>query len=308
MCVKGLRMRIAAIIAALLLAVAFAVPASAQNESSSSQIDMALLLSTTNNPYFVTMKQAAQKKAQQLGVDLQVLDANNDSNTQTSQIQTLISKQVDMLLVNPTNAAAITPAIKQANQAGVPVVFVDRATKGGDALAFFASDNVQAGRIACSFLVEHMNGEGTIAILMGVPGASATIERSKGCKQVLANHQKVDVVARQTAHFDRADALNVMQNMLTAHPQGIDAVFAQNDSMALGAIQALKSADALGDTLIASIDGTKAGRKAVKAGALDLTVAQQPALMAKWGVVAGYNYLKNGRLFVPVPLKAITRN
>ncbi|WP_204353635.1 substrate-binding domain-containing protein [Salinisphaera orenii] len=310
MCIKQLQTRTQGVIPALLLALAMtmALPAFADSDANSSEGQMALLLSTTNNPYFAAMKRAAQNKAEDLNVDFQVLDAHNDSNQQVSQIQTLLAKQVDMLLVNPTNADAITPAIKQANKAGVPVIFVDRATNGGESLAFFASDNVQAGKTACQYLVDQMDGEGSLAILTGVPGASATNERSSGCDQVLNEHDKIDVVARQSAHFDRSEGLNVMQNMLTANPQGIDAVFAENDEMALGAIKALKSAHALDNTLVASIDGTPGGRKAVKAGEIDLNVAQQPALMSKSAVATGYQYLKTDRLFIPVPLQKLTQD
>lgn len=300
---RSLYYRSLVLLSVLIIAFAVTTPAFAMNKSNSKTEHMALLLSTINNPYFVTMKQAAQKEAKKLGVKLQVLDAHNDSNTQVSQIQTLLGKNVDLLIVNPTNANTITPAIKQANKANVPVIFIDRSTKGGKAIAFFASDNVEAGRTACRYIAKHMNGKGSLAILTGVPGASATNERSAGCNQVLKKNPKINVVARQTAKFDRSKALNVMQNMLTSHPQGIDAVFAENDEMALGAINALKAQHALKNTMLVSIDGTPAGQKAVKKGEISLDVGQQPALMSKFAVASGYHYLENGQLFVPVPLQ-----
>jgi len=298
------RKRLSQVIASVLicLGLTIALPAGAAQP----HYRFALLLSTINNPYFVAMKEAAEKEAKALGVDLQVLDAANSSTTQVNQIQSMLAKNVDLLLVNPTNADTIVPAIKQANQANVPVIFLDRNANGGHALAFFASDNVEAGRIACGFIARKLGGKGRVAELTGVPGASATVERTKGCKEVLDANPGLKLVAQQTANFDRSQGLDVMQNIITANPQGIDALFAENDEMALGAVKALKAAKILDKTLVVSIDGTPDGLAAVKKGEISLDVGQQPALMSKLGIAAGYNYLKSKTLFVPVPLKQYT--
>lgn len=292
---------------ALLAAVVLGMVAASASAQSSKNYTFALLLSTTNNPYFVAMKDEAQKEAKALGVQLQVLDAHNDSSTQLNQLQTMISRKVNLLLVNPTNADTIVPGIKQANAAGIPVIFLDRSASGGKSLAFFASNNVAAGNMACSYIAQHLNGKGNIAILTGIPGASATNERTKGCEQVLKQNPGIHVVAKQTANFDRSQGLNVMQNILTAHPSGINAVFAENDEMALGAVTAMKSAGRLSNIMLVSIDGTPDGLAAVKKGEIALDVAQQPARMAKLGMEAGYNYLTTGTLFVPVALNPVTK-
>ncbi len=275
-----------------------AMPSYAQGKT----YTFALLLSTLNNPYFVTMKDSAEQEASLLGVHLIVLDGKNSSSTQINQIETMIARKVDMLLVNPTDAGAVVPAIKQANAAGIPVVFLDRKANGGKSLAFFASDNVEAGRTACNYIAQRLKGQGDIVVLTGVPGASATNERTKGCQSVLAKNPGIKVVAEQTANFDRAQALNVMQNILTAHPSGVEALFAENDEMALGALQSVKAAGRLSQMFIVSIDGTPDGVAAVKAGGIALDVGQQPALMSKLGIAAGLNYLKTGTLFIPTPL------
>lgn len=289
-----------------LLAVAFLCGALPIAASAAQQYTFALLLSTLNNPYFVTMKNSAQAEAKRLGVDLLVLDANNSATTQTNQVRTAIARKVDMLLINPTNATAMSPAVEQANRAGVPVIFLDRRTNKGKALAFFASDNIEAGQTACNFIVRRLNGKGNIAILLGVPGASATNERTKGCEEALAGHPGIHVVAKQSANFNRQQGLDVMRNILIAHPSGLNAVFAENDEMALGAIQALNAANRAHSLTLVSIDGTPDGLAAVKKGEISLDVAQQPALMSKLGVMAGYQYLHSGVAFVPVPLKLYT--
>lgn len=280
--------------------VAAAMPMAA---SAAQQYTFALLLSTLNNPYFVAMKNSAQAEADQLGVKLLVLDANNSSTTQANQVRTSIARKADMLLINPTDATAMSPAVEEANRAGVPVIFLDRRTDKGKALDFFASDNVDAGSTACGFIAHKLGGKGDIAILLGVPGASATNERTQGCEAALKAYPGIKVVARQTANFNRQQGLDVMRNILIAHPAGLKAVFAENDEMALGAAQALQAANRAKGVTVASIDGTPDGIAAVKKGSITLDVGQQPALMSKLGVMAGYDYLHGGVPFVAVPLQ-----
>ncbi|MEJ2481165.1 MAG: D-ribose ABC transporter substrate-binding protein [Acidihalobacter sp.] len=290
----------------IMFAAAFVFGAVPMAASAAQQYTFALLLSTLNNPYFVAMKNSAQAEADRLGVKLLVLDANNNSTTQANQVRTAIARKVDMLLINPTSATAMSPAVQEANRAGVPVIFLDRRTNKGKALDFFASDNVDAGSTACNFIAKHLGGKGNIAILLGVPGASATNERTRGCNEALKAHPGIKVVAKQTANFNRQQGLDVMRNILIAHPSGLKAVFAENDEMALGAIQALHAANRAADVAVVSIDGTPDGLAAVKKGDITLDVAQQPALMSKLGVMAGYQYLHSGVPFVAVPLQLHT--
>ncbi len=280
-----------------------AVPMSA---SAAQHYTFALLLSTLNNPYFVAMKNSAQAEADRLGVKLLVLDGNNSSTTQTNQVHTALARKVDVLLINPTDATAMSPAVEAANRAGVPVIFLDRRTDKGKALDFFASDNVDAGTTACDFLAKKLGGKGDMAILLGVPGASATNERTQGCEAALKAYPGIKVVAKQTANFNRQQGLDVMRNILIAHPTGLQAVFAENDEMALGAAQALHAANRASGIAVASIDGTADGIAAVNKGEIALDVGQQPALMSKLGVMAGYEYLHSGVPFVAVPLQLHT--
>lgn len=262
-----------------------------------------MLLSTLNNPYFVSIKKAAQAEARTLGVSLLIEDANNSSTTQSNQIDTLLARKVDALLVNPTNAKSLIPAIRKANAAHVPVVFIDRKTDSGKAIAYFASDNVQAGAQACRYIVRRLHGKGNIAILLGIPGASATNERSAGCDRVLAKQPGIKVVARQTAKFSRQDGLSVMRDILIAHPT-LNAVYAENGQMAIGAMHAIEAAGKQKNVFITMIgSGSTEQTALIRQGHIALSVAQQPGVMAAMGVEAAYNKLKSGMLFVPVPLK-----
>ncbi|APZ41703.1 D-ribose ABC transporter substrate-binding protein [Acidihalobacter ferrooxydans] len=276
-----------------------AVPIAA---SATQQYTFALLLSTLNNPYFVTMKNSAQAEAKRLGVKLLVLDGNNSSTTQSNQVRTAIARKVNLLLINPTNATAMSPAVKEANRAGVPVIFVDRKTDAGKAIGFFASDNVQAGEQACNYISQRLHGKGQIAMLLGIPGASATNERSAGCETALKKHPGIHIVARQTANFSREDGLNVMRNVLIAHPN-LDAVYAENGQMGIGAMKAIDSASTQHKPFIVIVGSNSPyQQKLIKEGKIALSVAQQPGKMVAMAIEAGQHYLQDGVLFVPVPL------
>ncbi|MDI3298763.1 MAG: D-ribose ABC transporter substrate-binding protein [Bacillota bacterium] len=267
------------------------------------------MLSTLNNPYFVTLRDGAQKEADAKGAHLVVYDAQNDLAKQTSQIEDAITKKVDAIIVNPVDSSGIVPAVEEADKAGIPVIAVDRGVSGGKLAAFIASDNVEAGKLASEALFKALGGRGKVALLMGVPGASATNDRTRGFDQALGQYGGIQVVARQTANFDRAQGLSVMENILQAHPD-LNGLFAENDEMALGAIQALKAAGKNGKILVTSIDGTADGVAAVKAGDLLVTVAQQPSWMGSKAVEYAVD-LKEGQNvpsgFTPAPLTVIDK-
>ncbi|MDD3759969.1 MAG: substrate-binding domain-containing protein [Acidithiobacillus sp.] len=265
------------------------------------QYTFGLLLSAMT-PYFATIKSGAESEAKKLGVQLLVENGNNDSATQSNQVDTLIARRVNLLLINPTDAKALIPAVEKANAAHIPVVFIDRKADGGHAIAYFASDNTQAGAQACQFLANHLHGKGNLFMLLGISGASATNERSAGCDSVLRHYPDIHVVARQSGHFSRRGGLTVMREVLIAHPN-LDAVYAENGQMAIGAVRAAEAAGRLKNLTIAMIGSGSAGEtQLVKEGKIALSVAQQPAVMGALGVEAGYNYLNTGTVFVPVPL------
>lgn len=285
-----------------------ALAAPAHAKPASGPYTFGLLLSTLNNPYFVTIKTSAAAEAKKLGVKLLIEDANNSATTQSNQIGTLLARKVNFLLVNPTNATSLIPAIRKANAAHVPVIFIDRKTNGGKAVGYFASDNVEAGARACGYLAKRLHGKGNVAILLGIPGASATNERSAGCNRVLAKSPGIKVVARQTAKFSRQDGLSVMRDILIAHPK-LDAVYAENGQMAIGAMHAIDAAGKRKQVFITMIGSGSADQtKLIHQGRIALSVAQQPGVMAAMGVRAAYHDLKSGTLkggmkFVPVPLR-----
>ncbi|GKX61192.1 ribose ABC transporter substrate-binding protein RbsB [Leminorella grimontii] len=268
--------------------------------------NIALVVSTLNNPFFVSMKDGAQKKADELGYNLIVLDSQNNPAKELSNVQDLTVRGTKLLLINPTDSDAVGNAVMMANKANIPVITLDRAANKGEVVSHVASDNVAGGKLAGDFIAEKLGNDAKVIQLEGITGTSAARERGEGFKQSMAAHP-FKLLASQPADFDRTKGLNVMQNLLTAHPD-VQAVFAQNDEMALGALRALRTAGKK-DVLIVGFDGTKDGMNAVKGGQMGATVAQQPELIGSVGVETAVKVLKGEKVDanIPVELKLITK-
>ena len=265
-----------------------------------------LVLSTLNNPFFVTLKEGAEAKAKDLGYKLLVLDSQNDPAKELANVEDLLSKKISLLLINPTDSDAVVSAIRAANRAEVPVVTLDRGATGGDVLSHVASDNVQGGMMAGELIVKVLGGSGKVVELQGVAGTSAARDRGEGFNAAVDAVAGIVVVASQVADFDRTKGLNVMENILQAQSD-IDAVFAHNDEMALGAIKAIESSNR--DIIVVGFDGTGDAVMAVKEGAMLATVAQQAARIGSIGVETA-DAILNGKAvakYSPVPLQLITK-
>ncbi len=240
-----------------------------------------LSISTLNNPFFVTLRNGAQEAAEKEGAELVVADAQNDAATQQDDVQNFVTQQMDAILVNPVDSASIVPAVQAANQANIPVIALDRGASGGEIATLIASDNVQGGRMAGEELIR-LVGSGSVAQLEGIPGASPTRDRGQGFEEAINAQEAVELVVSQTANFDRAEGLNVTENILQSNPQ-IKGIFAQNDEMALGAVRAL--GDKAGtDVKIVGFDAIEDAVNAIQEGKMNATVAQQPDKIGSLGV------------------------
>src|SRR5699024_8268100 len=238
------------------------------------------VISTQTNPFFVSLKEGAEEKSKELGVEIIVLDSQDDPSKEASNMEDLITKDVDLILVNPTDSDAIVNSVMAANDADIPVITVDRASNGGEVLSYIASDNVAGGKMAGEYIIEQLGGKGNVVELEGIVGTNAATERGEGFNEAIKD-KDITVVAKQTAEFDRAKGLEVMENILQSQPE-IDAVFAHNDEMALGALEAIKASDR--DILVVGFDATDDAVAAVKEGDLAATIAQQPALIGNMAV------------------------
>ena len=263
-----------------------------------------LSISTLNNPFFVSLADGAEKAAKEAGAKLVVVDAGNDTAKQASDIEDLISRGIKVLIVNPVDSDAVGPAVENAIEAGIKVIAVDRAVNGVDVEATIASDNVAGARMATEYLLEIIGKDAKVAELEGIPGASATIDRGKGFREVA--DKNFNVVASQTANFDRAEGLNVMENMLQSNPD-IVGVFAHNDEMALGAVEAVKASGK--DIKVVGFDATDDAKTSVENGELLATVEQQPDLMGKIAVENAVKLLAGDSIeaIIPVEVKLVIK-
>ncbi len=266
-----------------------------------------LSLSTLNNPFFVTLRDGAQAAADAAGATLVVVDAQDDPATEATNIEDLIQQGVDVLLINPTDADAVVPSVEAANAAGIPVFTIDRAANGGVLVSHIASDNVAGGRMAAAYLCRMLAGAGKVVELEGIAGTSAARDRGAGFNAYMsASCPGVEIVARQTANFNRAEGLTVFENILQAQPE-IDGVFAHNDEMILGAIEAAQAAGREG-IIFVGFDAIDDAVAAVEAGTLAATIAQQPAVMGQLGVEMAVSYANGVTIeaYIPVPLSLVT--
>lgn len=268
------------------------------------QDTIALTVSTLDNPFFVTLKDGAQKKADELGYKLVVLDSQNDPAKELANVEDLMVRGAKVLLINPTDSEAVSNAVAIANRNKVPVVTLDRGAAKGEVVSHIASDNIAGGKMAGDFIAQKLGDNAKVIQLEGLAGTSAARERGEGFKQAVEAH-KFNVLASQPADFDRTKGLNVMENLL-ASKADVQAVFAQNDEMALGALRAISAANK--NVLIVGFDGTDDGIKAVKSGKMGATIAQQPEMIGALGVEVAGKILKGEKVEakIPVPLKVVT--
>lgn len=273
--------------------------------SALAQDTLALAVSTLDNPFFVTLKEGAEKKAQELGYKLVVLDSQNDPAKELANVEDLTVRGAKVLLINPTDSDAVGNAVAIANKKNIPVITLDRGANKGEVVSHIASDNVAGGKMAGDFIAEKVGKDAKVIQLEGIAGTSAARERGEGFKQAVEANG-FEVLASQPADFDRTKGLNVMENLLASHSSA-KAVFAQNDEMALGALRAIKAAKK--EIIVVGFDGTDDAVKAVEGGHLAATIAQQPEKIGELGVETADKVLKGEKVEtqIPVPLKVISK-
>lgn len=189
-----------------------------------------------------SMKSEAQKRADKF--ELVVSDAQGQTSKQVSDVEDMIARRVDVIFLAPREFEGLAPALQAAKKSKIPVFLIDReaaGTAGEDYVTFLGSNFVEQGRRAAEWLAKKTNGKASIIELMGTPGSSVARDRSDGFKQGLKDRPDMKVIASQTGDFSRANGQKVMENIIQSKGNEITAVYAHNDEMALGAIQALKA-------------------------------------------------------------------
>ncbi|MCL7745766.1 ABC transporter substrate-binding protein [Halalkalibacter alkaliphilus] len=235
-----------------------------------------------NNPWRIAETESIRNEAKERGFGMVYTDAQGDTARQVSDIEDMIAQGVNYIILAPREFEGLGPALKSAKEAEIPVILVDRLAKGEageDFVTFIGSDFVLQGQRAAEWLVEEMDGKGKIVELTGTTGSSVAIDRKEGFENYInENAPEMEIIASQTGDFARAEGQRVMENMLQSHSGEIDAVYAHNDEMAIGAINAIKSAGLTPgeDIIVVSVDGTKDALQAIINGDMGATVESSP--------------------------------
>ena len=198
-------------------------------------------LMNLSNEFIVMLQQAMEAKAKELSVKLIVNDAQRSAERQVQQVESFIAQKVDAIILNPCEVEASSPAVEKALAAGIPIVNVNSTTRATPT-AWIGSQDEASGQLALEYIARRLNGQGQVVMMHGFMGQAAQIKRDQGAREILAKHPQMTLLAQQTAEWDRAKAMTLMENWIQSYGTKINAVFAQNDEMGLGALLALEQA------------------------------------------------------------------
>ena len=247
------------------------------------------------NPFWAAVERGATEKAAEMGVDVVVLSPPTESDVpaQIAQVEDQLAKGVDGIVIAPTDPNALAPVIDEAIADGVSVVFID--TKGAnEGVTYIGTDNQMGASLAAKHICENVEAGADVAILQGIITQSTGKARADGSREGLGACG-LNIVAEQTGEWDRAKGLAVMENIITGNPN-LKGVFASNDNMGLGAIEALKNADMLDQVFLVGFDANPDAAESVLAGEMSATVAQNPYNMGAFGIESVMTLIGGGSL------------
>ncbi len=262
----------------VMFTLAFAVDAGAKENK---DITIGLAVANLQADFFNQIKQSVNKEADKLGITVFTVDARGDSATQVNQIQDLITKEVDAIIYIPAGATAASVPVKAAQDAGIPVITVDRNPADAPGNTFIATDSVAAAKTLGEWVAKKMGGKAKYAIIQGQLGTTPEIDRNKGFNEALKDYPGMELVAKQASTMWMQDeGFKIAQDMLQRDPE-INMFFGRADALALGAAQAVKVANLPQEVVVIGFDGDVAGLEAVKKGVLDATMTQQTQHMGR---------------------------
>jgi ribose transport system substrate-binding protein len=299
----------------LVLAVLMAAPAilfaPSSFAQSASKGKIAVVVSTLNNPWFVVLGEAAKARAIELGYDATIFDSQNDTAKEAANFENIIASGYKAIVFNPTDANGSIANVRNAKDAGIPVFCIDREINSTNAaVAQILSDNYSGCVKLGQYFVKQVGENGKYAELLGIVGDNNTWNRSKGFHSVVDNYPDLKMVAQQSAEFDRAKALEVMESILQANPD-LTAVFCGNDAMAMGAYQALVAAGKEKQVKVFGFDGADDVVKLIAEGKITATGMQFPKLMARTAAEYADEYIQGKRDFnqkIPVKVDLVTKD
>ncbi len=259
------------------------------------KIVIGMTMNTLNNPFFVDVTEGAKKAAADNGVELIITDAQNQASKQQTDIENLLQKNLSLLIVDPSDSDAIVAGVEAANNKNVPVITIDRASNGGQVISHIGFDAIKSGNIAGEFIAKTLGGKGKVVELQGIMGTNVAQDRSKGFNQIMAKNPNIKIVAKQSADFDRAKAMQVMENILQANPE-IDGVYAANDEMAMGALEAIKAAGRVDKIKMIGTDAIDPALEAIRNNQLAATIAEPPFFLGKAAIETALKIIKGEKV------------
>jgi ribose transport system substrate-binding protein len=298
-----------ALVACLTAAAILSTQSSSAQSASKGKI--AVVVSTLNNPWFVVLGEAAKARATELGYDATIFDSQNDTAKEAANFENIIASGYKAIVFNPTDANSSIANVRKAKDAGIPVFCIDREINSTNvAVAQMLSDNYSGCVKLGQYFVKQVGVNGKYAELLGIVGDNNTWNRSKGFHSVVDNYPGLKMVAQQSAEFDRAKALEVMESIFQANPD-LNAVFCGNDAMAMGAYQALVAAGKEKQVKVFGFDGADDLVKLIAEGKIVATGMQFPKLMARTAAEYANEYIQGKRDFqqkIPVKVDLVTKD
>ena len=292
------------------LAISSTIFANGQKEADAKDdtITIGFAVSTLSNDFFVMMKDGGDAKASELGIEVVTLDAQDSSEKQANQVSDLINKKVDLIILNPVDSDACITSVYAANDAGIPVITVTRMSNDGEVVQHLDIDNKEAGALIAEQMIKDFPNGCKVAVLEGIPGASSTNDRSEGFV-VGTKGTAIEIVVSLSANYSREEGATVMEDILQGHPE-LEAVYAHNDEMALGAARAIYAAGLTDQIKVYGVDAVDDAIAAIRANEMQATVQQQPGLQMGMAIQSAFDYL-NGKTVesrINIPLKLLTKD
>ncbi|HEV7378704.1 MAG TPA: sugar ABC transporter substrate-binding protein [Dyadobacter sp.] len=278
------------------------------NESGEKKLVIGATMLSMQNEFVVNVADEMEAKAKELGAELIVVDAERSSLKQVEQVESFIAQGVDAIILNPCEVEASSPAVKLAMDAKIPIINVNSETTAKPT-AFVGSDDTESARIAMKYIVEKLGGKGNVIMMHGYMGQAAQIKRDQGAKEILKANSGIKLLAEQTGEWDRAKAMALTENWIQSFGPKINAIFAQNDEMGMGAVKALEAAGLKDKVLVVSVDAIPDALQAVKKGTLDATVFQNAKEQGSKSVEAAVKAAKGEKFEaeVLIPFQLVTK-
>lgn len=258
----------------------------------SDKVKIGVTLMDFSTEFGIGLKDYMTAKADAMGdVELTVVDAGGDAAKQLQQVETFISQKVDAIIMQPQEQEACSPAIDKAKAAGIPIINCNSLTIT-EPDAYVGSNDSESAEIAMTYIAKQLGGKGNVLMMHGHPGQTAEVKRTEGAMDILAQNPDMTLLDEQTADWDRAEAMTLMENWIQAYGDQINAVFCQNDEMALGALNALVQAGKKDNVLVVGVDAIDNALQSVKDGKMDATVYQDCKGQAEGAIEAAYKLAK----------------